>query len=117
MFYLAVAALGTAGLIVACTPSNIRLVQAAGCHKLVMGGSCVENAPPDRPLVESAAADPRTLYAACKRAAWHVAHALSAEAEVELAWARIFHLHGPAKIGDGFCPGWPASCARARRSN
>jgi nucleoside-diphosphate-sugar epimerase len=68
---------------------------AAGCRKLVLTGSCVEYALRDRLLVETDPADPRTLYAAAKHAAWHVVRALCAASDAELSWARIFHLHGP----------------------
>ena len=85
---------------------------AFGCRKLVIGGSCVEYAIRDRPLRESDEADPRTLYAACKHAAWHTARALSAEAGAELAWARIFHLHGPTEDRRRLLP-WVAQQLRA----
>lgn len=81
----------------AMTNAFLEAALAAGCRKLVVGGSCVEYAVANRPLVESDPADPRTLYAACKHAAWHVARRLAAEAGAELAWARIFHLHGPGE--------------------
>lgn len=85
---------------------------AAGCRKVVIGGSCVEYAVRDRLLVESDVADPRTLYAACKHAAWFVARALAAEAGAELAWARIFHVHGPGEDRRRLLP-WVASQLRA----
>ncbi|HXI58623.1 MAG TPA: NAD(P)-dependent oxidoreductase [Polyangia bacterium] len=85
---------------------------AAGCRKLVVAGSCVEYAVRDRPLVESDDVDPRTLYAASKRAAWHVVRALAAEAGAELAWARIFHLHGPGEDRRRLIP-WVAGQLRA----
>jgi nucleoside-diphosphate-sugar epimerase len=79
------------------TTTLVEAALGAGCRKLVVGGSCVEYAAENRPLVESDPADPRTLYAACKHAAWQVARTLATDAGGELAWARIFHLHGPGE--------------------
>jgi dTDP-6-deoxy-L-talose 4-dehydrogenase (NAD+) len=81
----------------AMTNTFVAAAVAAGCRKLVVGGSCVEYAIANRPLRESDPTEPRTLYAACKHAAWQVAQRLAAEAGAELAWARIFHLHGPGE--------------------
>jgi dTDP-6-deoxy-L-talose 4-dehydrogenase (NAD+) len=81
----------------AMTASFVDAVLAAGCRKVVVGGTCVEYAPRDRLLVETDPADPRTLYASCKHAAWIIARSLAAERGAELAWGRIFHLHGPTE--------------------
>ncbi|MEA2695903.1 MAG: hypothetical protein QOI66_174 [Myxococcales bacterium] len=94
------------------TTALVQAALAAGCRKLVVAGSCVEYAIRDRPLVETDDVDPRTLYAACKRAAWHVVRALAAEAGAELAWARIFHLHGPGEDKRRLIP-WVTSQLRA----
>ena len=91
------------------------LVEAAlstGCRKFVIGGSCAEYARCDRLLVESDPVEPRTLYAAAKRAAWQVACALTAETGAELAWARIFHIHGPMESRRRLIP-WVASQLRS----
>jgi nucleoside-diphosphate-sugar epimerase len=85
---------------------------AAGCRKLVVAGSCTEYAVRDRLLVETDPAEPRSLYAACKHAAWHVARAMAAETGAELAWARIFHVHGPAEDHRRIIP-WVATQLRA----
>jgi dTDP-6-deoxy-L-talose 4-dehydrogenase (NAD+) len=69
----------------------------AGCRKLVIAGSCAEYAPQNRLVVESDPVDTRTLYAACKYSAREVARVIAAEADAELAWARIFHIHGPGE--------------------
>jgi nucleoside-diphosphate-sugar epimerase len=79
------------------TSGLVEATLAVGCRKLVMGGSCVEYALRDRLLVETDPADPRSLYAACKHAAWQVTRALAAEADAEVCWARVFHLHGPGE--------------------
>jgi nucleoside-diphosphate-sugar epimerase len=80
--------------------ATVRLIEAAlvaGCRKLVLTGSCVEYRPLDRTLREADPIEPTTLYGACKHAAWLVAKALAEAAGAELAWARIFHLHGPGE--------------------
>jgi nucleoside-diphosphate-sugar epimerase len=81
----------------AMTTTVVDAALAAGCKRLVLGGSCVEYAAHDRPLVETDPVDPRTIYAACKHAAWQVARVLAQEAGADIAWARIFHIHGPAE--------------------
>lgn len=70
---------------------------AAGCPKLVGVGTCLEYASSERPVAESDPADPRSLYASTKHAAWLVARALAARAGAEIAWARVFHLFGPGE--------------------
>jgi len=95
-----------------------KLVEAAlasGCRKLVVAGTCVEYAVQDRPLSEQDPAQPRSLYAACKHAAWMVAQAMAASSGAELAWARIFHLHGPGEDERRLLP-WVARELRAGRA-
>lgn len=79
----------------AMTTHLVETAVATGCRKLIVSGTCVEYVARDRPLTEADPAGPRTLYGACKHAAWLVAAAVAAEANAELAWARVFHLHGP----------------------
>ena len=79
------------------TTALIEATLAAGCRKLILVGSCAEYAPQKRPVIESDPVDARTLYAACKHSAWHLARVLAGEADAELAWARIFHIHGPGE--------------------
>jgi nucleoside-diphosphate-sugar epimerase len=81
----------------AMTTSLIDAALSAGCRKLVVGGSCVEYAAQDRLLVEDDPVDARTLYAACKTSAYQIARIMADEARAELAWARIFHIHGPGE--------------------
>lgn len=79
---------------------TIGLVEAAlqaGCRSVVVGGSCVEYAAQNRPLVEGDPSDPRTLYGVCKHAAWQISRILAKEVGADLAWARIFHIHGPSE--------------------
>lgn len=90
----------TAHANVASLEMTVALVEAAlssGCRRIVGGGSCVEYALLDRPLVESDPADPRTLYAASKHAAWQIARVMAKEAGAQLAWTRMFHIHGPGE--------------------
>jgi nucleoside-diphosphate-sugar epimerase len=81
----------------AMTTTLVQAILAAGCRKLVVGGSCVEYAAQDRLLVEGDPVDARTLYAACKSSAFQIGRVLADEAGAELAWARIFHIHGPGE--------------------
>jgi nucleoside-diphosphate-sugar epimerase len=81
----------------AMTTALVDATLSVGCRKLVLVGSCAEYAPQNRPVVESDLVDARTLYAACKHSAWHIARVMAAEANAELAWSRIFHIHGPGE--------------------
>jgi nucleoside-diphosphate-sugar epimerase len=95
-----------------------RLVETAlqgGCRKLIAAGSCVEYRVLDRPLKEDDAAGPSTLYGACKHAASVVSQALAAETSAELAWARVFHLHGPGENARRLIP-WVARELAAGRA-
>jgi nucleoside-diphosphate-sugar epimerase len=77
---------------------------AAGCPKLVLGGSCVEYAPSNRPLRETDPVGLHSLYATAKHAAHQVASCLAAESGAALAWTRIFHIHGPHEHPDRLIP-------------
>jgi nucleoside-diphosphate-sugar epimerase len=94
------------------TTALVDATLAAGCRKLVLVGSCAEYAHQDRPVVESDPVDVRTLYAACKHSACHIARVMAAEADAELAWARIFHVHGPGENERRLIP-WVAGQIRA----
>jgi nucleoside-diphosphate-sugar epimerase len=96
------------------TAGLVQAALAAGCHKLVLAGTCVEYRPLDRALREDDPVEPRTLYGACKHAAWLVTTALASSAGVELAWARVFHLHGPGEDPRRLIQ-WVASELRAGR--
>jgi nucleoside-diphosphate-sugar epimerase len=77
-------------------------VFASGCRKFVGVGSCVEYSSRSSPRRESDPTEPRTLYGACKRAASLVVEGLGRAAQAEVAWARVFHVHGrdenPARL-------------------
>lgn len=97
----------------AVTTGLVQAALASGCRKLVLSGTCVEYALRDRLLTEADPADPRTLYAACKHAAWWVARTLAANtAGAQLSWARVFHLHGPGEDERRLIP-WVARELRA----
>jgi dTDP-6-deoxy-L-talose 4-dehydrogenase (NAD+) len=91
----------------AMTAALVEVALAAGCRKLVLAGSCAEYAPQERPVVESDPIDAHTIYAACKQSAWQIARVLATEAAAELAWGRIFHIHGPGEDQNRLIP-WVA---------
>jgi dTDP-6-deoxy-L-talose 4-dehydrogenase (NAD+) len=84
---------------------------AAGCRKLVGAGSCVEYSSSDTARREADPTEPRTLYGACKRAASLVVGRLGQAAGAEVAWARIFHVHGPGEDRSRLVPTAAASLA------
>jgi nucleoside-diphosphate-sugar epimerase len=96
----------------AMTNALMEAALAAGCRRLVVGGSCVEYAESDRPLVEGDPVGARTLYAACKSSAHQIARVMAEEAGAALAWARIFHIHGPGEAQGRLIP-WVAQQIRA----
>jgi len=89
------------------TTALIEGALSVGCKKLILVGSCAEYAPQSRPVTENDPIDARTLYAACKYSAWQLARVLADEAGAELAWARIFHIHGPGENARRLIP-WVA---------
>jgi dTDP-6-deoxy-L-talose 4-dehydrogenase (NAD+) len=72
-----------------------RVLYESGCRRIVGAGTCIEYGLQDRPMHEGDPVEPRTLYAASKRAAYLALDALARQTTRELVWARIFHLHGP----------------------
>ena len=97
------------------TVGLIDSVLQAGCRRIVVGGSCVEYAPQARPLVETDPSEPRTLYGTCKFASWQLCRMLAKESGAELAWARIFHIHGPREDPRRLLP-WVARQLRSGAS-
>ena len=97
------------------TAGLVEAALATGCRNLVLAGSCVEYRPLDRALREDDPIEPGTLYGTCKHAAWLVTKALASSAGAELAWARVFHLHGPGEDPRRLIQ-WVASELRAGRS-
>ncbi len=97
--------------------ATVRLAErafGAGCRKLVGVGTCLEYAIAHRPVVESDAADPGSLYASAKLGAWLVVRALAAQAGAEVAWARVFHLYGPGENPSRLVPSVLASLRAGR---
>ena len=94
--------------------ATIALVQAfadGGGRRAVLAGSCAEYRWGDPgPCVEGVTPlEPATLYGTCKNATRAVLEAAAGELGIELAWGRVFFLHGP-----GEAPGrLVASVARA----
>jgi nucleoside-diphosphate-sugar epimerase len=88
-------------------PENVQWVQAslgllrafadAGGRRALLVGSCAEYAwGGEQDLDERASAlVPASLYGVCKDALRRVAVAFAAQAEIELAWARLFFMYGP----------------------
>ena len=95
----------------AMTTSFAERVFAGGCRKLVAVGSCAEYGDSDRLRREDDAPDPASLYASAKVGAHLVLRALAREAGAELAWGRVFHLHGPTEAPARLIP-WIAGQLR-----
>jgi dTDP-6-deoxy-L-talose 4-dehydrogenase (NAD+) len=74
-----------------------RAVLAGGCKRMVGVGSCVEYANLPRPRGEDDPIAPQSLYARCKHAAHLVMDELFLRQDARLAWARLFHMHGPGE--------------------
>jgi nucleoside-diphosphate-sugar epimerase len=86
-----------------------------GCPRIVGVGSCLEYAARDEAFKESDAAEPISLYAACKLSALHVGRALAARHRAQFVWARLFHVHGPGEDPARLLP-WVAASLRAHRA-
>jgi nucleoside-diphosphate-sugar epimerase len=74
-----------------------RAILAGGCRRMVGVGTCVEYANLPRPRTEDDPLEPKSLYARCKHAAHLVLEELFAREGARLAWARLFHMHGPGE--------------------
>jgi nucleoside-diphosphate-sugar epimerase len=74
-----------------------RAVLAGGCRRMIGVGTCVEYANLPRPRSEEDPLAPSSLYARCKHAAHLVLEELFAREGARLAWARLFHMHGPGE--------------------
>lgn len=72
-----------------------RAAAAAGCRRFVGIGTCLEYAPSDEALTEHSPAGPTTPYATSKLALLDALLELGAETGMQIAWARLFFLHGP----------------------
>jgi dTDP-6-deoxy-L-talose 4-dehydrogenase (NAD+) len=81
----------------ATTVQFVRTAFAAGCRKVVIAGTCLEYSTSKAPHRESDRTEPHSLYGSCKHAAHVVCEVLARRAGAELAWGRVFHLHGPGE--------------------
>jgi dTDP-6-deoxy-L-talose 4-dehydrogenase (NAD+) len=82
----------------------VELALASGVGKIVAAGTCLEYGDGRAPRREDAPIAPEGLYASAKAAAGLVVRALAERLGGELAWARIFHLHGPDEHPDRLIP-------------
>jgi nucleoside-diphosphate-sugar epimerase len=73
----------------------LRTFAAAGGRRAVMAGSCAEYEWSREIYPESAPLRPATLYGAAKHGLHVVACAFCRQADIELAWGRVFFLYGP----------------------
>ncbi|HMI84745.1 MAG TPA: NAD-dependent epimerase/dehydratase family protein [Polyangiaceae bacterium] len=91
-----------------------RAVLAGGCRRMVGVGTCVEYANLHRPRNEDDPLEPKSLYARTKHAAHLVLDELFARANARLAWARLFHMHGPGEHPTRLIPAVAASLRAGR---
>jgi nucleoside-diphosphate-sugar epimerase len=96
------------------SPENVRWVEGslallraftdAGGRRAVLAGTCAEYDWSRERLDEDAELRPATLYGAAKHALHAVAAPFCAQADVELAWGRLFFLYGPHEDRGRFVP-------------
>ena len=80
---------------VASTIRFANYLATVGCMRLVITGTCAEYDLVSERLSENNAVKPRSLYAAAKLAAYLIVDQIAAASELELTWARLFHIFGP----------------------
>jgi len=98
----------------ACTLQFARAVLKGGCPRFLGVGTCLEYAELPRPRSESDPLDPKSLYARCKHAAQVVLAELFRESGASLAWARLFHMHGPGEHPSRLIPSLAAALRAGR---
>ncbi len=91
-----------------------RAALAGGCRRMVGVGTCVEYTNLPRLRKEDDPVEPKTLYARCKHAAHLVMDELFVRSNARLAWARLFHMHGPGESAARLIPA-VAAALRAER--
>ena len=84
-----------------CVAMSLWLVEAlarAECKRFVGVGTCFEyDSDYGLPLRRHHACRPSSLYGVCKNATHEILQAYCRKTAMPLAWARIFHLYGPAE--------------------
>jgi nucleoside-diphosphate-sugar epimerase len=92
-----------------CVAMSLSLVAAlarAGCKRFVGVGTCFEYDSDYGFLSENITpCRPSSLYGVCKNATYEILQAYCRKAAMPLAWARIFHLYGPAEAEVRLVPG------------
>ncbi len=91
-----------------------RAALAAGCLRMIGVGTCLEYADLPHSRSEDDALDPQSLYARCKRAAHLVLSEVFERGGGALAWARLFHIHGPGENPTRLVPALAASLREGR---
>jgi nucleoside-diphosphate-sugar epimerase len=82
----------------------LRAFAAAGGRRAVMAGTCAEYEWSRELYSESAPLRPATLYGAAKHSLHMLASAFCRQADIELAWGRVFFLYGPFEAPERFVP-------------
>lgn len=82
----------------------LRAFAASGGRRAVLAGTCAEYEWSQDVYPESAPLIPASLYGAAKHGLHVVAGALCQQADVELAWGRVFFLYGPFEDPGRFVP-------------
>jgi nucleoside-diphosphate-sugar epimerase len=80
--------------------ATLRLLRAfigAGGRRAVLAGTCAEYEWSRERYAETAPLAPATMYGVAKNATRQVAERLAADADVELAWGRVFMPYGPGE--------------------
>jgi nucleoside-diphosphate-sugar epimerase len=98
----------------ASTLAFARAVVNGGCRRMVGVGTCLEYADLPRPRLETDPLDPKSLYARCKHSARLVLAELFRQSGASLAWARLFHLHGPGEHPSRLIPSLAAAVRAGR---
>jgi nucleoside-diphosphate-sugar epimerase len=85
-----------------------------GCRRLLGVGTCLEYADLPRPRLETDPLDPKSLYARCKHSVHLVLAELFRQNGASLAWARLFHMHGPGEHPSRLIPSLAAALRAGR---
>jgi nucleoside-diphosphate-sugar epimerase len=80
----------------------LRRFAAAGGRRAVLAGSCAEYDWSREVYPEDAPVRPATLYGASKQGVHDIAERFALEADLSLAWGRLFFLYGPGEAPGRF---------------